>query len=101
MTGDHMDPDEFRRLGHQFVDWVASYWEQVGDLPVQPEVTPGQVYGALPSGPPADGSDVAAVLRDLDDLVVPALTHWQHPSFFAFFPANTSGCTGRSPTCSQ
>jgi aromatic-L-amino-acid/L-tryptophan decarboxylase len=92
MTGDHMDPDEFRRLGHQFVDWVASYWERVGELPVQGPVEPGQVLSALPPGPPEQGEvDLAAVLADLDEVVVPALTHWQHPSFFAFFPANTSG----------
>lgn len=92
MTGDHMDPDEFRRLGHQFVDWVASYWERVGELPVQGAVDPGQVLAALPSGPPVEGeADLADVLADLDAIVVPALTHWQHPSFFAFFPANTSG----------
>jgi aromatic-L-amino-acid/L-tryptophan decarboxylase len=92
MTGAHMDPDEFRRLGHQFVDWVASYWERVGELPVQPPVRPGQVLDALPPSPPATGeADLAAVLADLDDVVVPAITHWQHPSFFAFFPANTSG----------
>ncbi len=91
MTGEHLGPDDLRRLGHQFVDWVASYWERVADLPVQPHVEPGQVYGALPGGPPATGEvDLAAVLADLDEVVVPALTHWQHPSFFAFFPANTS-----------
>jgi aromatic-L-amino-acid decarboxylase len=91
MTGDHLTPDEFRRLGHRFVDWVAEYWERVGELPVQPEVTPGQVYDALPAGPPATGADdLAGVLDGLDRLVVPAITHWQHPSFFAFFPANTS-----------
>jgi len=91
MTGDHMGPDEFRRLGHEYVDWVASYWERVGDLPVQAPVVPGQVLDALPAGPPVRGEDLAAVLADLDEVVVPALTHWQHPSFFAFFPANTSG----------
>jgi len=91
MTGDHLTPDEFRRLGHEFVDWVARYWEQVADLPVQGPVEPGQVYAALPAGPPATGEDLRAVLGDLDELVVPGLTHWQHPSFFAFFPANTSG----------
>jgi len=91
MSGEHLTPDDLRRLGHEFVDWVAGYWEQVGTLPVQPPVTPGQVYDALPSGPPATGGeDLASVLADLDRLVVPALTHWQHPSFFAFFPANTS-----------
>ncbi len=91
MHGDHMSPDEFRRLGHAYVDWVASYWERVGTLPVQSPTEPGDTVGALPNSPPAQGEDLDAVLADLDDVVVPGLTHWQHPSFFAFFPANTSG----------
>lgn len=91
VNGDHMNPDEFRRLGHAYVDWVASYWERVGDLPVQPTVEPGATAASLPAAPPGTGEDLAAALADLDEVVVPALTHWQHPSFFAFFPANTSG----------
>lgn len=86
-----MTPDEFRRLGRAYVDWVADYWENVADLPVQSPLAPGETLAKLPSVPPATGSDLAAVLADLDDVVVPGLTHWQHPSFFAFFPANTSG----------
>lgn len=92
MTGDHLTPDEFRRLGHAYVDWVASYWEGVGDLRVQAQVGPGEVFASLPEGPPTTGEDdLTAVLGDIDELVLPGLTHWQHPSFFAFFPANTSG----------
>ena len=91
MIGDHMTGEEFRRLGHAYVDWVADYWERVGSLPVQSTVQPGDVLAALPSDPPANGSDLASVLQDLDDVVLPGITHWQHPSFFAFFPANTSG----------
>ena len=90
-AGDHMTPDEFRRLGHDFVDWVASYWERVGELPVQSPLEPGDVLDGLPPSPPAAGADLRAVLDDLDRHVVPGLTQWQHPSFFAFFPANTSG----------
>lgn len=91
VNGDHMTPDEFRQLGHQYVDWVASYWERVGDLPVQSPLDPGDTLGALPASPPDLGEDLEAVLADLDDIVLPGVTHWQHPSFFAFFPANTSG----------
>ncbi|WP_436793602.1 pyridoxal-dependent decarboxylase [Actinospongicola halichondriae] len=91
MNGDHMSPDEFRRLGHAYVDWVASYWERVGTLPVQSPLGPGDTIGALPTAPPAVGEDIEAVLADLEEVVVPGLTNWQHPSFFAFFPANTSG----------
>ncbi len=89
--GAHMTPDEFRRLGRAYVDWVASYWERVGTLPVQPDVAPGSVFASLPTSPPDAGGDLGDVLADLDEHVVPGLTHWQHPSFFAFFPANTSG----------
>lgn len=92
MTGDHLTPDEFRRLGHEYVDWVASYWERVEGFPVQSTVAPGEVFAALPEGPPTSGeADLAAALDDLDRVVLPGITHWQHPSFFAFFPANTSG----------
>ena len=86
-----MTPDEFRRLGRLYVDWVASYWERVGTLPVQSPVAPGEVFASLPTSPPATGGDIGDVLADLDEYVVPGLTQWQHPSFFAFFPANTSG----------
>ncbi len=86
-----MTPDEFRRLGHEYVDWVAAYWEGVGDLPVQSPLEPGDVVSALPSAPPDVGDGLDGMLADLDRHVVPGLTHWQHPSFFAFFPANTSG----------
>ena len=91
MPGDHMTPEEFRRLGHEFVDWVASYWERVPELPVQSSVAPGETFDSLPASPPATGGELHDVLAELDRTVVPALTHWQHPSFFAFFPANTSG----------
>ena len=86
-----MSPDEFRRLGHDFVDWVASYWERIGDLPVQSPLRPGDVRSGLPATPPDVGGDLGELLADLDRHVVPGLTNWQHPSFFAFFPANTSG----------
>ncbi len=90
-----MTPEQFREYGHRVVDWVADYWatlaRQPERLPVQPPVTPGQVTAALPAAPPETGEPVEAVLADLDRIVVPALTHWQHPGFFGYFPANTSG----------
>ena len=86
-----MTPEEFRRLGHDVVDWVASYWERVGALPVQSPLEPGDVLEGLPAAPPDVGDGLEGVLDDLDAHIVPGLTHWQHPSFFAFFPANTSG----------
>ncbi len=86
-----MDPEEFRRAGHAIVDWIADYWATLGQRPVTSQDPPGTVAAALPAGPTAHGEPVAALLADLDALVTPRLTHWQHPGFFGYFPANTSG----------
>jgi aromatic-L-amino-acid decarboxylase len=87
----HMTPEQFREHGHRVVDWVADYWTRVGSLPVRSQVSPGDVRAALPPSPPETGEPFDAVLADLDRVVVPGLTHWQHPGFFGYFPANTSG----------
>jgi aromatic-L-amino-acid decarboxylase len=86
-----MTPEQFRRHGHEVVDWIADYWARIGSLPVRSPVSPGDVRAALPSAPPEDGEPFGAVLADLDRVVVPGLTHWQHPGFLGYFPANTSG----------
>ncbi|MDG4814399.1 pyridoxal-dependent decarboxylase [Micromonospora sp. WMMD956] len=88
---EHMDPEEFRRAGHAVVDWIADYWATLGQRPVTSQDPPGAVAAALPAGPTAHGEPVSALLADLDALVAPRLTHWQHPGFFGYFPANTSG----------
>ena len=91
-----MTPDEFRRHGHAVVDWIADYWARLGGPadglpPVQSADPPGTVAGRLPAGPPETGEDFAKILADLDAVVLPGMTHWQHPGFFGWFPANTSG----------
>ncbi|MEW5958468.1 MAG: pyridoxal-dependent decarboxylase [Chloroflexota bacterium] len=86
----HMTPDEFRRYGRAVIDWIADYYERVESLPVLSQVEPGQVRAALPAHPPAQGEDFAAILRDVEDLILPGITHWQSPNFFAYFPANSS-----------
>ena len=86
-----MTPEEFRRHGHQVVDWIADYWSRLETLPVRSPLGPGDVRAALPAGPPETREPFDAVLADLDRVVVPGLTHWQHPRFFGYFPANTSG----------
>ncbi|MEX0659017.1 MAG: pyridoxal-dependent decarboxylase [Egibacteraceae bacterium] len=91
MPGHHMDPDAFRAHGHALVEWVARYMERVEDLPVRSQVAPGEVRSRLPASPPERGEPFAAMLADVDDVVMPGLTHWQSPSFFGYFPANTSG----------
>jgi aromatic-L-amino-acid/L-tryptophan decarboxylase len=87
----HMTPEEFRRWGHAVVDWIAAYQERVESLPVLSRVKPGQIRASLPPAPPERGEDFAAILRDVEEKIVPGLTHWQSPNFFAFFPANVSG----------
>jgi aromatic-L-amino-acid/L-tryptophan decarboxylase len=86
-----MSPDEFREHGHALVEWLASYMERVGELPVSPAVEPGAVRAALDPTPPPDPEPFTDVMRDLSRIVEPGLTHWQSPDFFAYFPANTSG----------
>jgi aromatic-L-amino-acid decarboxylase len=87
----HWTPDEFRRHGHEVVEWVARYLESVADQPVQSTVAPGWVRDQLPPSPPEAPEDFSAVLADLDRVVLPGLTHWQHPGFFGYFPTGASG----------
>ena len=86
----HMSPEEFRRQGHAAIDWIADYWASLDDLPVRAQVAPGDVRRQLPASAPEHGEPFDALLADLDRVVVPGLTHWQHPRFFAYFPANSS-----------
>jgi aromatic-L-amino-acid decarboxylase len=85
-----MDPEEFRRFGHEIVDWIADYRTRVEARPVMAPVEPGAVRARLPMSPPDQPEPFARILRDVDDLVLPALSHWQHPRFFAYFPSNAT-----------
>jgi aromatic-L-amino-acid decarboxylase len=87
----HMGADEFRRRGRQVVDWIADYWERVEQLPVLSQVEPGSVRERLPAEPPEQGEPFDAILRDVDEIILPGITHWQSPNFFGYFPANVSG----------
>jgi aromatic-L-amino-acid decarboxylase len=86
-----MTPDEFRRHGHTAVDWVANYMENVESYPVVSKAQPGQIRSSLPVSPPTHGESFETILKDVNELILPGLTHWQSPNFFAFFPANASG----------
>jgi aromatic-L-amino-acid decarboxylase len=86
-----MTPEQFRQHGHEVVDWIADYWTRIDSFPVRSRVSPGDVRAALPAAAPEQGEPFSAVLADLDRVVVPGITHWQHPGFFGYFPANTSG----------
>ncbi len=86
-----MTPEEFRQHGHEVVDWIADYWAGIAAHPVRSQVSPGDVRAMLPATAPEQGEPVSAVLADLELGVLPGVTHWQHPGFFGYFPANTSG----------
>ncbi|MEW6732401.1 MAG: pyridoxal-dependent decarboxylase [Acidobacteriota bacterium] len=85
-----MTPEEFRRYGHQLIDWIADYRAQVAERAVMAYVTPGSISAQLPRVPPQQSEPLEAVLADLDRLILPGITHWNHPSFFAYFPSNAS-----------
>jgi len=85
-----MGAEEFRRYGHQIVDWISDYFENIEKLPVLAQIEPGDLKAGLPPSPPQQGEAMDAILADIDRLIVPALTHWSHPSFFAYFATSTS-----------
>ena len=87
----HMTPEEFRRHGHTVVDWIADYYARIESLPVLSRARPGEVRGSLPPEPPESGESFETILHDVEKLILPGITHWQSPNFFAFFPANASG----------
>jgi aromatic-L-amino-acid/L-tryptophan decarboxylase len=89
----HMTPDEFRRLGRELVDWVADYMERVEELPVRSRSQPGDTRAMLPAAPPEHGEPWDDILADLDRVVLPGITHWQSPNFYAYFPASSSGAS--------
>jgi aromatic-L-amino-acid/L-tryptophan decarboxylase len=85
-----MDREEFRRIGHTLVDWIADYFGRIDDLPVLSQIEPGDLKAQLPGSPPEHGETMDQIVADVDRLIVPALTHWSHPSFFAYFATSTS-----------
>lgn len=87
----HMSAEEFRHAGHAMIDWIAGYLESVESRRVQAEVRPGGIYGALPPAAPEQGEEWSDVWTDFERVVMPGVTHWQHPGFAAFFPCNNSG----------
>lgn len=85
-----MDHNDFRRLGYQLVDWIADYRAGLERLPVMSQVQPGEIRAAFPDHPPQHGGRMDQALALLERDVLPGITHWNHPSFFAYFPSNTS-----------
>ena len=87
-----MDAETFRREGYRVVDWIASYLENPERYPVLSRVKPGDVRNALPAAAPEEGEAFAAILHDFEKIIVPGITHWNHPGFFAYF-----AITGSAP----
>ena len=83
-----MTPDEFRRFGHEVIDWIADYRATVEARPVQPRIEPGALRAKLAGDPPSEPQPFAEVLADVEKVILPALAHWQHPRFFGYFPCN-------------
>lgn len=85
-----MTPEDFRRHGHDLVDWMADYMETVEEYPVRAQTAPGEIASKLPEAPPEAGEPMERIFADFKSDVMPGITHWQHPRFFAYFPANSS-----------
>lgn len=85
-----MNKEEFRRFGHELIDWVANYFDHIEDFPVLSQIEPSTLKSQIPASPPQQGEAMESIISDIDRLVLPALTHWSHPSFFAYFATSTS-----------
>ena len=85
-----MDKELFRKYGYEIVDWIADYFENVKKYPVKSRVNPGDIKSRLPEQPPEEGEDMSAIWQDFQEIILPGITHWQHPGWFAYFPANNS-----------
>ncbi len=89
----HMSPQQFREEAKRLVDWIADYYEQIEKYPVMAQVAPGHVRASLPPSPPLRGEPFDAVMRDVEQKIIPGITHWQSPNFYAYFPCNSSGAS--------
>src|SRR6202158_4721329 len=87
----HMSPEEFRRQGHAVVDWIAYYHSRIESFPVLSRAQPGEIRSKLPPNAPEQGEAFDQILGDIERVILPGITHWQSPNFYAYFPANASG----------
>src|SRR5664279_4766355 len=85
-----MTPDEFRKHAHELVEWMAGYMENVSSLPVKSSVEPGEIFKKIPDKPPQSPESFDSLMKDFNEIIMPGITHWQSPDFYAYFPANTS-----------
>ena len=87
----HMSSKEFRDYGYSVIDWIADYYDGVEKYPVKSQVSPGDIRSSLKKTPPKSGVSMETILKDIDRVIMPGITHWQSPMFFGYFPTNTSG----------
>jgi aromatic-L-amino-acid/L-tryptophan decarboxylase len=85
-----MTSDEFRKHGHDLVEWMAGYMDDVESYPVKSQVKPGEIFNKIPDNPPLESESFSSLLKDFDEIIMPGITHWQNPNFFAYFPSNNS-----------
>jgi aromatic-L-amino-acid/L-tryptophan decarboxylase len=85
-----MTSDEFRKYAHELVDWIAGYMDNVEKYPVKSSVQPGDIFSKIPDNPPLNAESFSSLMKDFEEIIMPGITHWQNPNFFAYFPANTS-----------
>lgn len=85
-----MDINEFKKQAHELVDWMAGYFENIEDYPVRSKLSPGDILKKLPKSPPNEGEEFSNIMKDFNDIIIPGISHWQSPNFFAYFPANSS-----------
>jgi aromatic-L-amino-acid decarboxylase len=85
-----MSPEQFRKEGKKIIDWIADYYENVEKFPVLSQVKPGEIISTIPKSPPQKGESIDEMMRDIEEKIMPGITHWQSPNFYAYFPSNTS-----------
>lgn len=90
MKNYHLSPSQFREEGKKIIDWIADYYENIEKYPVLSQVKPGEINDKLPKHPPQKGENIGQMMRDMDEIIMPGITHWQSPNFYAYFPSNTS-----------
>jgi aromatic-L-amino-acid/L-tryptophan decarboxylase len=90
MENYHLSTSRFREEGKKIIDWIADYYENIEKFPVLSRVKPGEIINSLPASPPQKGESFDAIIEDLNNKIIPGITHWQSPDFYAYFPSNTS-----------
>ena len=85
-----MMPTDFRKHAHEVVDWIADYLENIEKYPAKSQVQPKDIYNQLPDSAPEQGESMQKIMEDFQNIILPGMTHWQSPNFFAYFPANSS-----------